>query len=134
MTPKTGHRCGHVRSNFYCVTRDKHTVGIILCSPPNEGPVPTRASRQTEEALRKINFVVLPHPSYSPDIAPSDFYLFPKLKEHLKGNHYESDEDVEAAIQHWFSQKCVNFFTDGMRQLVRRWQLCVDRDGNYVEK
>ncbi|GFR96021.1 hypothetical protein ElyMa_006287600 [Elysia marginata] len=28
---------------FYCVTRDKHTVGIILCSPPNEGPVPTRA-------------------------------------------------------------------------------------------
>ncbi|GFR97556.1 hypothetical protein ElyMa_000995500 [Elysia marginata] len=28
---------------FYCVMRDKHTVGIILCSPPNEGPVPTRA-------------------------------------------------------------------------------------------
>ncbi|GFS13932.1 tigger transposable element-derived protein [Elysia marginata] len=28
---------------FYCVTRDKHTVGITLCSPPNEGPVPTRA-------------------------------------------------------------------------------------------
>ncbi|GFS06234.1 hypothetical protein ElyMa_002960300 [Elysia marginata] len=30
---------------FYCVTRDKHTVGITLCSPPNEGPVPTRASK-----------------------------------------------------------------------------------------
>ncbi|GFR91771.1 hypothetical protein ElyMa_000852000 [Elysia marginata] len=28
---------------FYCVTRDKHTVGIILCFPPNEGLVPTRA-------------------------------------------------------------------------------------------
>ncbi|GFR75462.1 hypothetical protein ElyMa_005777000 [Elysia marginata] len=28
---------------FYCVTRDRHTVGIILYSPPNEGPVPTRA-------------------------------------------------------------------------------------------
>ncbi|GFR94325.1 hypothetical protein ElyMa_000916100 [Elysia marginata] len=28
---------------FYCVTRDKHTVGIILCSPPNEGPITTRA-------------------------------------------------------------------------------------------
>ncbi|GFR61053.1 hypothetical protein ElyMa_005421800 [Elysia marginata] len=27
---------------FYCVTRDKHAVGIILCSPPNEYPVPTR--------------------------------------------------------------------------------------------
>ncbi|GFS13304.1 hypothetical protein ElyMa_003133800 [Elysia marginata] len=28
---------------FYYVTRDKHTMSIILCSPPNEGPVPTRA-------------------------------------------------------------------------------------------
>ncbi|GFS06944.1 histone-lysine N-methyltransferase SETMAR [Elysia marginata] len=31
----------------------------------------------------KMNFVELPHQSYSPDIAPSDFYLYPKLKEHL---------------------------------------------------
>ncbi|GFR64926.1 guanylate cyclase [Elysia marginata] len=44
-----------------------------------------------------MNFVVLPYPSYSPDLAPSDFYLFPKLKEHLRGNHYKRDEDVEAA-------------------------------------
>ncbi|GFR59078.1 mariner transposase [Elysia marginata] len=55
-------------------------------------------SCQTEEALHKMNFEVLPHPSYSPDLAPSDFYLFPKLKEHLRENHYESDEDVEAAV------------------------------------
>ena len=48
--------------------------------------------------------------------------------------HYESDEDVEAAVRHWFRQQCVDFFTDGMRQLVRRWQLCVDRDGDCVEK
>ncbi|GFR83516.1 histone-lysine N-methyltransferase SETMAR [Elysia marginata] len=72
--------------------------------------------------------------SASPDLAPSDFYLFPKLKEHLRGNHYESDEDVEAAVRHWFRKKCVDFFTDGMHQLVRRWQLCGDRDGDYVEK
>ncbi|GFS27223.1 transposase [Elysia marginata] len=94
----------------------------------------SHTSRKTEEALHKINFVILPHPSYSPDLSPSDFYLFPKLKEHLRGNHYESDEDVEAAVRHWFRQKCVDFFKDGMRQLVRRWQLCVDRDGDYVEK
>ncbi|GFR75980.1 mariner transposase [Elysia marginata] len=37
-------------------------------------------SRQTEEALHKMNFVVLPHPSYSPDLAPSGFNLFPKIK------------------------------------------------------
>ncbi|GFR88109.1 transposase [Elysia marginata] len=67
-------------------------------------------SRQTEEALHKMNFVVLPHPSSSPDISPSDFYLFPKLKGHLRGNHYESDEDVEAAVRHWFRQKMCGLF------------------------
>ncbi|GFR96215.1 histone-lysine N-methyltransferase SETMAR [Elysia marginata] len=91
-------------------------------------------SRQTEEALHKRNFVGLPHPSYNPDLAPSNFYVFQKLKEHLRENHYKSYEDVEAAVGHWFRQKCVDFFTDGMRQLVRRWQLCMDRDGDYVEK
>ncbi|GFR90062.1 histone-lysine N-methyltransferase SETMAR [Elysia marginata] len=91
-------------------------------------------SRQTEEALHKMNVVVLPHTSYIPDLAPSDFHLFPKLKEHLRGNHYENDEDMEAAVRHRFRQKCVDFFTDGMRQLVRRWQMYVNRDGDYVEK
>ncbi|GFR63965.1 transposase [Elysia marginata] len=91
-------------------------------------------SRRTEEALHKMNFVVLPHPSYNLDPAQSNFNLFPKLKEHLRGNHYESDEDVEAAPRYWFRQKYVGFFTDGMRQLVRRWQLCVDWDGDHVEK
>ncbi|GFS15365.1 mariner transposase [Elysia marginata] len=91
-------------------------------------------SRQTEETLHKMNFVVLSHPFYSTDLAPSDFYLFPKLMEHLRGNHYERDEDVEAAVRHWFRHKCVDFFNDGMRQLVRRLQLCVDRNGDNVEK
>ncbi|GFR71205.1 transposase [Elysia marginata] len=89
-------------------------------------------SLQTEEAMHKMNFVALQ--SNSPDLAPSDFYLPSTLKENLRGNHYESDEDVEAAVRHWFRQKCVDFFNDGMRQLVRRWQLCVDRDRDYVEK
>ncbi|GFR95606.1 histone-lysine N-methyltransferase SETMAR [Elysia marginata] len=66
-------------------------------------------SRQTEEVLHKINFVVLPH-TYSPDFAPSDFYIFPKLKEHLRGNHYKSDEDVEAAVRHSFRQKMCGLF------------------------
>ena len=35
-----------------------------------------------------------PHPLYSPDLAPSDFYLFPKLKKELKGRQYSSDIEV----------------------------------------
>ena len=42
-------------------------------------------SAATKDAIQRLDFSVLPHPPYSPDLAPSDFHLFPKLKEHLKG-------------------------------------------------
>jgi transposase len=38
-------------------------------------------------------------PPYSPDLAPSDFSLFSKLKETLKGQHFLSDAEVEAAMR-----------------------------------
>ena len=70
----------------------------------------------------------------SPDLAPSDYFLFLQLMKHLKGNHYDSDEEVVAAIRQWCREQSPEFFADGIRQLVRRYQLCVDRDGDYVEK
>ena len=55
-------------------------------------------------------------------------------KKHLKGNHYDSDEEVVEAVRQWCREQSPEFFADGIRQLVRRWQLCVDRGGDYVEK
>ncbi|KFD56653.1 hypothetical protein M513_02329, partial [Trichuris suis] len=43
------------------------------------------SSRTVRTVLREFRWEVIPHPPYSPDLAPSDFFLFPKLKEHLKG-------------------------------------------------
>jgi len=41
---------------------------------------------------------VVPHPSYSPDLAPSDFFLFPKLKMKLKGRRFQTEE-IQAKSQ-----------------------------------
>jgi histone-lysine N-methyltransferase SETMAR len=38
-------------------------------------------------AATDCGFVILPRPPYSPDMAPSDFYLFPKLKTEFPGRH-----------------------------------------------
>ena len=91
-------------------------------------------SRQTQDALAQLKLPALPYPAYSADLAPSDYFLFLQLKKHLKGNHYNSDEEVVAAVRQWCREQSPEFFADGIRQLVRRWQLCVDRDGDYVEK
>ena len=40
----------------------------------------------------------VPHPPYSPDLAPCDFCLFPKLKEKLRGCRYETIEEMKEAV------------------------------------
>jgi hypothetical protein len=44
---------------------------------------------------KKKQFPVLHHAPYSPDLAPYDFFLFPKLKHLLKGAHFQSIEDIQ---------------------------------------
>ncbi|GFN74129.1 histone-lysine N-methyltransferase SETMAR-like protein [Plakobranchus ocellatus] len=55
-------------------------------------------------------------------------------KKYLKGHHYDNDEEVIADVRRWCREQWSEFFADGVRQLVKRWRLCVDRDGDYVEK
>jgi hypothetical protein len=39
---------------------------------------------------------VLKYPPYSPDLAPNDFFLFPKIEEILKGRHFNSIDDIRS--------------------------------------
>jgi histone-lysine N-methyltransferase SETMAR len=89
---------------------------------------------RTVAAIKKLQWTVLPHPPYSPDLAPSDFHLFGKLKETLRGNHYASIADVQGAVHTWIKQTPKEFFEVGIFNLVSRWQKCIAGDGDYVEK
>ncbi|GFO24201.1 transposase [Plakobranchus ocellatus] len=91
-------------------------------------------SRQTQDALRQLELTTLLHPAYSPDLAPSDYYLFPQLKKYLKGHHYDDDKEVIADVRRWCRGQLSEFFAGGMCQLVKRWRLCVKRDSDYVKK
>jgi transposase len=42
-----------------------------------------------------------PHPPYSPDLAPSDFFLFTYAKEHLKGMMFPSYEELLDTRRNW---------------------------------
>ena len=55
-------------------------------------------------AATECGYEILPYPSYSPDMAPSDLYLFPKLKFHLCGKQYESNEGVIEAVNEYMGQ------------------------------
>ena len=51
-------------------------------------------SKMTMEKIQKIQFKRTPHPAYSPDIAPSDFYLFGRVKKELEGFEFEAPQEV----------------------------------------
>jgi len=69
-------------------------------------------SAATRDAIQRLDFSVLPHPPYSPSLAPSDFHLFLKLKEHLKSQRFSCDEEVKSAVKKWFQKQNTVFFKD----------------------
>jgi len=64
----------------------------------------------TQKKLAYLGFQCLDHPSYSPDLASSDYNLFPGLKEQLKGRHFSSDAEVITASETWVEGQILNFF------------------------
>jgi hypothetical protein len=85
------------------------------------------------EAVDVLDLNILSHPSYSPDLAPCDFHLSPKMKE-LRGQKYASNEEVKRTVKTWLRKQSVEFFRDGFTKFVSHWWKCVQLGGNYVEK
>ena len=56
---------------------------------------PAHASLLIRSYLAKHQTSVVPHPPYSPDLTPADFFLFPKLKTTLKGHHFQTTEEIQ---------------------------------------
>ena len=56
-------------------------------------------NKSKEEFLATKQITVLEHPAYSPDLALSDFFLFPKIKGILKGRHFDDIDDIRSNIQ-----------------------------------
>jgi histone-lysine N-methyltransferase SETMAR len=84
--------------------------------------------------LRNLHYELLEHPPYSPYLAPSDFYLFPKLKFFLAGQRLSSNQEAIAAVEGYFADLTKNHYRDGVMALEHRWNKCISLNGDYVEK
>ena len=86
---------------------------------------PANTSQVVMTAATECGFEILPHPPYSPDMAPSDFYLFQKLKSHLLGTYYGSNEGVIEAVNEYLEDQEKAFYFEGIRKLELRWAKCI---------
>jgi histone-lysine N-methyltransferase SETMAR len=84
--------------------------------------------------LRDLQYELLEHPPYSLDLAPSDFFLFPKFKLFLAGQCFSLNQEAITAVEGYFADLTKNLYRDGVIVLEHRWNKCISLKGNYVEK
>nr|CAH7723473.1 unnamed protein product [Callosobruchus chinensis] len=98
-----------------------------------ERNAPAHNALSVKQFLAKKSIPVLEHPPYSPDLAPCDFYLFPKIKSSLKGTRFESVEDVKEKTADLLKRLTLHDMQHCFEQWKTRMQRCIDREGEYVE-
>jgi hypothetical protein len=82
----------------------------------------------THQKLAYLHFEVLKHPAYSPDLAPSDYYLF----RNLEGRKFLRTEEAILAADGWFAAQPKEFFLDGLQKLEQRSHKYVQLMGEHV--
>ena len=95
---------------------------------------PAHSSRIVRDVLREFRWELLPHLPYSPDLAPSDFFLFPKLEKHLKAVYFNDSSEANQAAKTWLTKWSADYFKNGIIGWKHRLGKCIDLAGNYVEK
>ena len=110
--------------------RSKLAKGVL----PQQDNARVPTCKGAMDAVERNGYELIPHPAYSPDLAPSDLFLFPNLKKDIRGLHFRSDEEVVTAAEEWVNGKDPDFFSSGLIALEYRWSKCITLEGNYIEK
>ncbi|KAG5325034.1 MOS1T transposase, partial [Pseudoatta argentina] len=106
----------------------RHVKAILLHD--NARP---HVAKPVKTYLETLKWEVLPHPLYSPDIAPSDFHLFRSMAHGLADRRFYSYEEAQKWIDSWIASKDMSFFRRGIHVLPERWEKVVSSDGQYFK-
>jgi transposase len=130
-----------ISSDHYIATLTKLKAGIsrvmaekktaFLLQHDNARP---HASLKTKGHVAKFGWTVLPHPPYSPDLVPSDFHLFGRMKDGLREQYFPDNDAVIAAVRKWVASAGADFYERSMQALVHHWRKCMANGGDYVQR
>ena len=122
-----------INSDAYCATlerfhraiqnrqRGKLFCGIVLYACPH-------TACHTQALLHEqLHWDIFEHPPYSPDLAPSDFFLFSKVKEHVVGKCFANDEDLKDAVMTWLNNQVATWYEEGIHKLVPSYDKCLKK-------
>lgn len=85
-----------------------------------------------KEKVEDFGWDRLDQPPYSPDIAPSDYYLFRSMQMDLSEIRFRNVEEVRKWVDDWIAKKDEDFFKRGIHKLPQRWLEVIANDGEYI--
>ena len=83
--------------------------------------------------LACLGWTVIPHPPYSPDLAPCDFFLFSTMKKSLKGNRFATVQEVKTDSQEALNNIKFQHFQRCFTQWEQRLDKCIASNGECFE-
>ncbi|KAG5318593.1 MOS1T transposase, partial [Pseudoatta argentina] len=128
MIQKQGHWVPRALKEKRPLYAQRHDKVILLHD--NDRP---HVAKPVKTYLKTLKWEVLPHPPYSPDIAPSNFHLFRSMAHGLADRRFHFYEEAQKWIDSWIASKDMSFFRRGIHVLPERWEKVVSSDGQYFK-
>ena len=110
-------------------SRGKVAKGVLFL----RDNAPANWALATQKKLLYLGFQYLEHPPYSPDLAPSDYHLFPGLKNNWKVAIFRPTRRSLLQRRPGWTDNLLNFFLSGLQKLEQRAKKCIELRGEYVE-
>jgi len=82
---------------------------------------------------QKKSIPVVPQPPYSPNLGPCDFFLLPRLKNHLKGRHFDTLDNIQNSVTDELKGIPAEAFQHCYEKWKQRLRRCVAAQENYFE-
>ncbi|CAH2005052.1 unnamed protein product [Acanthoscelides obtectus] len=123
------------RVNWCQKTLDRFNSGnsknaIIL----HQDNASSHAAQKTRQYLTEENVELLDHPLYRPDLSPNNFFTFPKIKNRLRGQRFQSPEEAVDAFKNAVLDLPAIEWNKCFENWFERMEMCINLRGEYFEK
>lgn len=131
-----------INAESYCHEIEEMHRKLFLIDPAlinRHGPIllhdnaRPHIAKKTFQKLNDLGYEILQHPSYSPDLSPTDFHLFRSLEHKLRNKIFRNLEEFQKMFSDFVESKDQDFFETGISSLENRWGKCIEASGDYFD-
>ncbi len=95
---------------------------------------PSYSSKNKNKPLAKFKWHISLSSPYNLDLAPSDFHLFPNVKQWLPSQRFTNDKKLKKAITGRLHSQEADFYVEDISTTVQRYDKCLNLFRDYVKK